>query len=196
MTYPITYPFGEVTEGEKPFRLALGNLIVHYVGVERMVHMLFHMFSGIPQVIGQTIIGGMRFADVLNIVSKLVDLSSLTDEGKAEYVKCVEQINHISQFRHALIHRGGFSGPEDITSSNAITAKSPEAVEIWRFTVDDINAAARDAHALVLKLWLITSPSMAEANLLKELIDGIREPWRYKPVRPEKPNQPPRKAPR
>jgi hypothetical protein len=181
--------------GEAPFYLALGYFICQYAGVERMVHTLFHALSGIKQNVAKAIIGGMRFTDVLQMLTRIVDLGELTAEDKSRFHDCVDQINQISTFRHALIHRGGFSGPTEIISSNAITAKSQEVVEIWRFTAADIEAAGDDSHRIALKLWVSVAPD-SRRMLPTELLELIDEPWRYKPVRPEKPNPQPRKAPR
>jgi hypothetical protein len=188
--------FGVAPDGEKPFRLALGNFVCHFAGLENMVHMMFHAFSGISQANGRVIIGGMRFADILIIVTKLVDSSTLSAKQKSEYRACVDQINHLAKFRHVLIHRGGSTGPGKSRSTNAITAKTPESVEVWEFTVSDIDAAAHDAHQIAYKLWLRLIAPQQEivfpANVMQPALDA---PWRYKPLQPKRPHQRPRKAP-
>lgn len=173
----------------------IGLFVCQYAGVERAVHTMFHFLSGLQQPVAKAMIGGMRLGDILNIIVHVIQhTGQISQEQRDIFRDCFEQLNHITTFRNTLIHRGAFANPQDIISTNAITARSPEAVEIWRFQLKDVLNAAEDSHCIAIKLLGVTFPGMIQLLPAHEQA-RLALPWRYKPLRPEKSPQAPRSTP-
>ena len=146
--------------------------------------------------------GGMRFADLLPILSVIIERSKMATERKDDFNECLDQLKHLTALRHRLVHRGFEQIPGQITdgmgqftSTNVMTAKARESIEILRFQLDDIRAAAKDCLRIYTRLQFITidMPTQDFRRMLsKEFEEAVYGPWSYRPVQPSRPNQEPR----
>jgi hypothetical protein len=178
-----------------------GHFISLYASIESDCHVIFRRHANVTEDIARAITGGMRVSDLLPVVALLVEKSEMNKEDKRDFKECVEQLDHLTMFRNRLIHRG-FRRSEGIIdaamgkfiSTNALTAKSREAIETLRFDLDDIKAAAKDCYRIHIRLQVLghaegkPAPSFFPENWQR----AIYGPWLYKPVQPEKRKSPPR----
>jgi hypothetical protein len=187
--------------------LAFGHFVTAYADIESWCHVMFRRYSGIPGNVARAIAGGARFSDLLQILQVVIqDDIKLSDDDKAEFRLCLDQLNHLTALRHRLIHRGGFrqrslgengSQASEFVSHNALTAKARQSAEVLHFGIHDIKSAAWDCARIHSRLQLMGIPGGTRAA--KDLLEpAFREltygPWFYKPVQPEKPVQRPRKT--
>lgn len=165
----------------------LGEFIYYYTAIERTCHFLFDRLSGLKPPISRAMIGGERLSRVIGLLNKLVaSADDIPEERKKDFAYCIEHLNHLTVFRHNLIHRGAHTEPDgEILTSNLIIAKSEQAIEMIRFHATDLKAAIVDTNYMAHRLIAVKYP-----NLLDVVEPAFREemlaPWRYKPVQPEK----------
>ena len=181
----------QTISGQKALFENLGEFICHYASIEKHCHLIFDNLSGLPRDVARSIMGGSQLSNLLPVLTRIIDLGDMDDDQKAEYHKCIDHLNAITTLRHTLIHRGAEVTTTGIVSSNELLARSKESIEILSLHADDIKAAADDCRNISLRLILLIAPSV-RVDLDAESEKAIFRPWRYKPVQPDRPHQPPR----
>jgi len=182
----------------------LGQFISFYAQVEGFCHVLFRRYCGVKANVARAITGGARLADLLPMLAVVIESSDMGEAGKKDFVVCIEQLNHLTAFRHRLVHRGIEQSLGLINkvmgqfhSSNVLTAKAKESIEILRFQRHDLEAAATDCLRIYTRMQFMTLESekqSARSLLQKDFEQALYGPWLYKPLQPEKPHQPRRKT--
>jgi len=184
--------FGRFTGISKMYE-RLGEFICNYAKVEQACHLMFDQMSGLSREVSRAIMGGStRLADLVSVLTRIVDLSGIEQERKNEYHICIDHLNAITKLRHGLIHRGASLAGEEIRSSNELIARSKDGVEILKLHVDDLKAAAQDLYYMELRLLYVMYPDLKDR--LGAFASKIFGPWQFKPVQPDKPFQLPRKV--
>lgn len=190
-------------ENNKQTSRWFGHFVSFYADIEGQCHVLFRRYCGVNERVARSIAGGMRFADLLSVLSVVIAESDMSDHGKQDFHICVEQLNHLTKLRHGLVHRGFQRAPGIIdggmgnfTSSNVLTAKARESMESLKFHIDDIKAAAKDCLRIHTRMQLMTigNPGFHQ-TLDKSFAQELYGPWLYKPLQPEKLAAKPRKTP-
>ncbi|HJR55307.1 MAG TPA: hypothetical protein VJ798_01915 [Rhizomicrobium sp.] len=173
----------------------LGLFIQHYAIVERTIHILFRFATGMSDDAARTISGGMRVSDLMSAITKLAKARNLGEEFSSETAVCFDQLNAISKFRDTLIHRGTSTHDDGgLVSTNIFTAKTPEAVEVLKFDLEDIASAIDDCHRLCLRLERLTFAPDHWARS-PGVVDLLGEPWSYRHRQPDTPLRPHRSKP-
>ncbi|HKZ03349.1 MAG TPA: hypothetical protein VJ180_13980 [Pyrinomonadaceae bacterium] len=167
--------------------LHLGEFVCLYANVETACHSTFHFQSGLSERVAKAMVGGMRLSDLIGVLSRVIELSnSLAQFFKEDFKACVTQFDHITALRNRLIHRGAQARYGEYVSTNSLTAKTRESVDILKFRLDDLKAASDDCSRIAFRIHLVNfggdhgQPSDWERSLYA--------PWRYKPVQPKKTN--------
>ena len=191
--------FDDFDEATKDAYQWFGHFISFYASVEGQCHVLFRRYAGVPEPVARAISGGMRLADLLPILSVVIEKSNMATERKQDFTDCLEQLKHLTALRHRLVHRGFeqipgviSDGMGEFSSTNVLTAKARESIEILRFKLDDIQAAAKDSLRIYTRMQFITIDVPTDKfrrMLSKEFEEAVYGPWSYKPVQPSKPNQ-------
>jgi len=181
-------------DGNKQASRWFGQFIAFYADVEGQCHILFRRHCGIKEKVSRSISGGMRLADLLPILSVVIAESDMAAHGKEDFPLCIEQLNHLTAFRHRLVHRGfskaqGLISGEmgNLTSSNVLTAKARESMEVLEFHVNHIKAAAMDSLRIHTRMQFMTidQPNFRQ-TLTQPFEQELYGPWLYKPVQPKK----------
>jgi hypothetical protein len=181
-----------------------GHFVAFYADVEGQCHVLFRRYCGVKEKVARSIAGGMRFVDLLQILSVIIAESDMADHGKQDFPLCIEQLNHLTAFRHRLVHRGFQRAPGIIagvmgkfTSSNVLTARARESMETLNFHVDDIKAAAKDCLRIHARMQFMTIDDPNPRTLLEKPFfdEALYGPWFYKPLQPKKLAPKPRTTP-
>jgi len=171
--------------GEADLYRRLGEFICRYAELETACHVMFDYFSGLRREIARSIMGGARLVDLISALTKVIEVGTLSEPQKAEFRVCVDHLNVLTQLRHKLIHRGATAKREDITSTNLLTAKSRETVEVLRLHISDLEHANSDLLRLHLRLVLLMSPDVRQ-KFDADFLQRLFKPWEYKPVRPQR----------
>jgi hypothetical protein len=168
-----------------------GRFMNQYANVESMVHALFRRMSSLPDAEARVISGGMRLTDVIQIIRRLARVKKLPEKPVARLENAFVQLAIIGELRDKLVHRGASISGDEITSTNARTARFKEDTEVITLKIKDIKAALLDLIAISLSLLLLYSGAPEFANMDARLTLP-EEPWLYKPLPPETPYRQPR----
>jgi hypothetical protein len=179
-----------------PFYLHFGHFISVYASAESSFHEFFHSMCGLDETQARVLIGNEPIGKVANVCNRLIQIGPWEPERKGEFQIVIDQMNAITRFRSDLVHRGVERIKGGITSSNAVTAKSAASVERLRFNLDHMKDATADLTRIILELFVIRSPEMGQRARQRgsAVHAALSQPWRYKRIEPDNPNQPPRKG--
>jgi len=165
---------------------ALGEFICIYATTETSWHMcLDRSLYPLNPAISRAMAGGMRLGDLTGVLSRVIAMGDLPDERKREFRECLTHFDHITAFRNRLIHRGATPSYGRFVSSNSLTAKARESVEVLRFSLRDLRAAADDCYRIHVRLMYLWGDN--ELVLSGSGRQRMYGPWRYKPLQPIKP---------
>jgi hypothetical protein len=138
-------------------------------------------------------------SDLISVLSVAIQSSDLPDIAKKEFALCMDQFGHLTALRHRLVHRGIEQSPGIINreigqfhSSNVLTAKAKESIEILRFQRSDIEAAAKDCLRIYSRMQFMTLETERKSIrsvLEKDFAQELYGPWFYKPIQPDKPHK-------
>lgn len=173
--------------GEADLYRRLGEFICRYAELESACHAMFDSISGLSRPVARSIMGNARFSDLVSTLTKLVEVGQFSKSQKVDFLCCIDQLNALTQLRNKLVHRGATAKGEEITSTNLITAKSREAVEILRLHISDLENASSDLMRLHWRLLLVISPDILD-KLDAPFLQRLSEPWDYRSVQPGRSN--------
>jgi hypothetical protein len=178
-----------------PFYVHFGHFMSVFASAETSFHEFFHATCGLDESQARVLIGGEQIGKVSSVCNRLVQVLPWEQERKEQFQELVDRMNAISRFRHDLVHRGVERIKGEITSSSAVISKSLESVEILRFNLDHMKDATADLVRIIMELFVIRVPSFREraAQPGSGVHRVLSQPWRYKRIAPDKPNQPPHK---
>jgi hypothetical protein len=129
-------------------------------------------------------IGGMRLSDLTAVLGRVIELSkSIEQFFKDDFRDCMKQLDHITALRNRLIHRGATSHYGHFMSTNALTAKTRESIEILRFQLDDLKAATADCNRMAFRIHLL---GFRDHGQSEDWEKSLYAPWQYKPLQPTK----------
>jgi hypothetical protein len=163
--------------GHDAFYAALGRFIATFAIVENTCHGVFHHICGLPQDAARALIGGRELSTVTSVLNRTVKARE-PQERQDEVQALIDQINTISELRHALIHRETGVWQDDITASNMATAKYLESIEMLRLDLKHITNATDDLNCIHVRLLFITQPWL-RSRLNQATLDAIFLAWRY-----------------
>ena len=166
------------------FYYEFGRFICAFATVEMVAHALFRNVSGIENGKARAIVGGFRLIDLTQTIQRIGVLNSESekDNDQKEITMLFDQLNTISAFRHALVHRGATVGEDEIVSTNILTAKTARSIEELRFGIDDVQRATDDLEVIALRIGFLMEEQ--DIQFGPEALAYLHAPWRYKPVRP------------
>jgi hypothetical protein len=176
---------------EDAYYLALGRFVHNFSEAEAAIHFVFHVFTKMPIPIAQAVKRESKASDLISIMKATAKLHNFPAATLDELGKLFAQFEHISSFRHRVIHRGA-RAQEDGTylSSNVPTMKSYESFETATFSVSDVQAATRDLGRISIRLYWaanLAHPPQGDPDAVQRILLG---PWRYIPVQLRTPNRP------
>lgn len=166
------------------FYYEFGRFICAFAMVEMVTHALFRNVSEIDDVKARAIVGGFRLTELIQTIQRIAAINSENekDNGQKEITMLFDQLNTITAFRHALVHRGATVGEDEIVSTNILTAKTMRSIEELRFGIDDIRKATDDLEVIAIRLGVLMEEQDIQFD--PEALTYLHAPWRYKPVRP------------
>jgi len=178
-------PFTDKTTFE-----ALGHFIATFASAESAVHLVARKISGLSDEKARIMYGGMRLKDVTDRVRQFINVDDADQSLRIEIDQCLTQLGHIAAKRHNLVHRGGSYFQGKLISTNSLTARSLNAIEVEHFDEDQLNDMAADCRSIFLRLVSIADPKGSDPKL----IAGLKaRPWLYKHDPPKAPRQQHRK---
>jgi hypothetical protein len=172
-----------------------GEFIHRYASVERIVHYIFRHYSTLPEKVARTIDGGMALSSLISLVKRMAVAADISEPERSELETLFDHLGHITLLRDTLIHRGGENVGQDVISTNLHVAKSEIDLEILTLNLDDIKGAALDCGQMYMRFARLLSPDSDWADD-PAAQEWLRQPWRYIPRQPRKPNQRPRASAR
>lgn len=177
-----------------PFYLHFGHFISLFASAETSFHEFFHSMCGLDETMARALIGNEQISKVTSVCNRLVQVGPWEQQRKDDFQIVIDQMNSIARFRHDLVHRGVERIKGKITSSSAVIAKSIKSVEILRFNLDHMKDASADLVRIIFELFVMRVPEMKQraAQEGSGLHSVLSQPWRYKSIEPDKPNQQPR----
>ncbi len=176
------------------YYLALGNFIHAYAQVEAVLHLTFHQFAKIERSVANIIKRQSSAGTMSAIIRNLLVENGFPAETISEMEQVLERFALIADFRDRTIHRGArLSEDGTFVSDNRPTMRSWEALEVVHFDLQHLEDAAMDLRCITMRILAVANPEDAKQDdpLLHRFSHA---PWRYKPVQPERPHQPPKSA--
>jgi hypothetical protein len=172
-----------------PYFDQFGRFINQFTNVEAVIHALFRHMTTLPDEQARVICGGMRLKDVIEIIKRLARAKKIPIKTRDLLDMIFSHFNEIVGLRDKLVHRGVSISAEEIVSSNARTVRFREDTEILRLKVPDLGAATLDLGQIFIWILQIMHPMPGLEP------EPAREPWLYKPLKPETPYQRSHKVP-
>lgn len=170
----------------------LGRFTHAYSTAESVLHLSFHKFTGLELEMAHIIKDRLGAGKLMGVVKEIMPFTELEEKDQATVVECIQQLEHITAFRHRVIHRGARATDDGkLVATNLPSMKSMEGFETTTFTLLDIKNAIEDLDCLTLKLVRISLIESGESSN-PAIEAALLAPWRYKPVQVQKPNLPPR----
>jgi hypothetical protein len=159
----------------------LGRFIVAFANAEGVVHVLTRKLSGLSDDKARILFGGMRLGDVIDRLRQFMNLDDMPKETFDEIDDCLSQLAKISDRRHRLVHRGSRYSKDGLTSTNFMTSRSIQHIEIDNFPEQLLKDLMLDAAAIFLRLYAILRPEKASAQTLAIMKSRS---WQYRPAPP------------
>ena len=169
---------------------ALGRFVNAYSRIEVGLHVLFRHCLGLGDA-GRVLSAGQNAGRLINLTIRIARARNLPQETIDEMRLLFTQLQHISNLRDSLIHRGAEIYGEDMISSNVITASSVEEAQILRFNLNHITAATTDCSTIFLRMALIVNPD-APTLQTEDAKRALGRAWLYRPLQQENPYRRPR----
>jgi len=165
---------------------AFGRFIASYALAEAGFHIAARAFSGMPEDKARIVFAGMRLADVVERLSRLVrdtpDAKEIADlTGHFDLIGSARD-----QFVHRLIE---YRHREGLTVTNRLTCKTVTETEPRTFTVLELEAMEYDCRVIFGRLALATNhPDASNVNTDVSMV-GLFGSWRYKPPERDTPKK-------
>jgi hypothetical protein len=167
------------------YLLALGEFVDEFASLEMLLHHSFRTFARINSDIAMALKGAMRLSELVPLIKRSMKARKWSNEDQAEMHTLFAQLDHISIFRDRVLHRGAWMDTEGrLHSHNIATMKSAQSAEFVEFAVTDIQNASKDLKQIRQRLALIVW-GRSFKKFGPELVQAVRRPWLYKPVKLE-----------
>lgn len=181
---------------DTPHYEAVGRFVTWFANAETSVHVLARKLSGMPDKKARIIFGGMRLADLTDVVRAMARLDKLPQGDYDEIDACLTQLNLIGSKRHALVHRSSNFFDNRIVVTNIQNSKSLESFEVDAFTVDQLADMQTDLSRILLRIRYIADPNDFDNANAIEMVQLMRtQPWLYKHIPPKPRNLKPHGKP-
>lgn len=186
------------------FRI-LGKFAHVFARAETILSFKLIMDSGAPQKVVRALTGKLRLSDAMSTMKKIAEVNEWATETSKELHTVLDQLNHISELRDRVLHRGAKVEGDRFISTNESFYRSIGNLEVFAFTLKDLEDATRDLRCIELRLFRLgldmdsAFPPKIRDEMNQSIQNEVGElfgPWRYKPVQRETPNQQPRKKSR
>ena len=180
---------------DTPHYEAVGRFVTWFANAETGVHILARKLSGMPDAKARIIFGGMRLADLTDIVRSMARLDMIPQTDYDEIDACLTQLNFIGAKRHALVHRSSNFFEDRIVVTNIQNSRSVQASEMEAFSIDQLSDMQTDLSRILLRIRYVADPSdfAHDRKQLIELVQLMRtQPWLHKHAPPKTPNLKPR----
>ena len=176
---------------ETNFFYELGKFICAFAQVETAMQGVLKRLAGVYDPRAIAIFGGETIGRVLELVQRLLPLSALNEEQKKEMTLLISQVQAISGFRNALIHRPAIITESGFVSFNINKTKTFQIFERLKFQLGDLRNATEDLDCIEKRTSIVFVPPDMKAPK-GEHFERLFAPWRHKPLEPEKPLSTPR----
>lgn len=171
----------------KKYTSALGLFVDQYAAAEAFVHLCFARFAKMNRDLAMAIKGAMRLSDLMALTKRVMVVKRWPEEDRALIERAFTHLNDISEFRDRVLHRGAYVDSEgNLLSTNVATMKSFDLMETVNFKIKDVEDATEDLRAIQRLISLVAYRRKVMKRYGPELIDEeLKQPWRYRPVKPE-----------
>jgi hypothetical protein len=169
---------------------ALGRFLSSFANAEGAVHSIARKLSELSDEKARILFGGMRLADVIDRIKGFIQLSTADkskepDQVFADLEACLEQLAHIAQRRHNIVHRGATYFGGAFVVSNSMIAKTLAGIESEIISQKTLNQMYLDCGAIFLRLIYFLDPATKNDGWLDTL---RRRSWLYIPPTPNSKN--------
>jgi hypothetical protein len=176
---------------DTPHYEAIGRFVTSYANAEAAVHLLARYLSGLSDEKARIIFGGMRLADLSDIIRHFIKIDDLAPQTQTTIDSCLTQLVLISKRRHSLVHRSTNVLHNRLMVTNVLTTKSLKATEMEFFDLIELADMQADCGSIYIRLDRIFDPERGRALGVAGAINAMR-PWLYIPQPPKTPNLKPR----
>lgn len=166
---------------EQRFYAALGEFICTFANTETAMYVFLHHVLKVASWKMRAMIGGENMGTLISLAKRISPKCGFGNKKLKELQTLFSHLEHISKFRHDLVHRGAEISEAEIRSDNFFSAKEAELAEEMVFDIDHVTSATIDLLAIKSRLYRVVFRKKL-GKLARLERKRLYAPWRYKPL--------------
>lgn len=170
-----------------PYFTAVGRLIVNYADAENAINMAARRLSGLDDPAARILFAGMRFGELSERLRGLIRIRKIPTGRRKDLTESLDQLGTITTERNRIVHRSTQYLNNALVVTNALIAKAPDSHETHVFTLEQLENMALDCS---VAYWRIIRSTVLPKDDPPEIVEFLRQPWRYKPHQPKNKHPP------
>ena len=206
-----TTPASATNEGRERERLyfqALGRFTHTFARAESILTLAFWYYAKVPHKIARAVFSGVRVKDASAAIRRLIQVSPVTAEAKAELDDILGQMIAINDARNDILHYGATDIAEGKGAvTNELKALTESHLTSFPISADILNNMTTDLLKIMFHLRLHHSgiPALRSVSNQLAATTALHAPWRYKHTAKQTPkdhkkagagNPPPKPSPK
>ena len=182
--------FEEFIRVREDYWPALGKFLDVFATVESCMQMVLWHYAKTPTHIARAIFSGVRIKEAISFVNRILEVSTVTPEAKADLAYVFAQLTVITNVRNQIIHHGALplAGSYDhLVVTNALMALTDSRVTSMSVTgpiIDDLTSDLWKVQAHLSARHFgnkILGDDGLPESFSPEEREALKAAWHYKP---------------